>query len=51
MDRGDYRFVPGLLELPIYRGKSDPGMGPYPPWVRRGPDVVPRGTSRPARAR
>ena len=43
-------FVPGLLELWIYGRISDPGMGNYPPRVRRDLGVGPRGNSRSALA-
>ena len=49
---GQYRpggspfFVPGLSELLRYGRISHPGMGPYPPRVRRDLDVGPRGNSR-----
>ena len=36
-------FVPGLLELSRCVKTSDPGMGPYPPRVRRKRDVRPLG--------
>ena len=43
-------FVPGLLKLHRYGRISDPGMGNYPPRVRRDLGVGPRSNSRRALA-
>ena len=47
--RGITVFVPVLSQLLIYGVISEPGMGIYPPRVRRDRGVSPRGNSRRAR--
>ena len=47
--RGITVFVPSLSELSMYGGIAEPGMGIYPPRVRRDRGVSPRGNSRRAR--
>ena len=46
IDRGMTVFVPSLLELLMYGRIYDPGMGTYPPRMRRDLDVVSTGNFR-----
>ena len=44
--RGITVFVPGMSELQMHGGISEPGMGTYPPRMRRDRGVSSRGNSR-----